>query len=161
QNVDSIYDIKWNQSVRYGDVHRQSEVEYSKYHFEHADVALSFELFDRYEAECKRLVAAGLVLPAYDFCMKCSHVFNVLDARGAISVTERQRYIGRVRQMARACAEGYVDSRAALGFPMLPEPARARAVDAYRAAREEGVAAAARAAGRAVEQASGGEADAA
>jgi glycyl-tRNA synthetase alpha chain len=154
QNVDNVYDLKWNEHVRYGDVHKQSEVEYSKYHFEQANVALSFELFDKYEAECARLTAAGLVLPAYDFCMKSSHVFNVLDARGAISVTERQRFIGRVRQMARACAEGYVESRAALGFPMLPEPARTRALEAYRAAREEGISAAAGAAGRAADTAS-------
>ena len=152
QNVDNVYDVKWNKDVVYGQIHKQSEVEYSKYSFEQADVALLFDLFDKYEAECKRLVAAGLVLPAYDFCMKSSHSFNVLDARGAISVTERQRFIGRVRAMARACAEGYVESRAALGFPLLPEPARARALAAYQAAREESVAAAARAAGKAVEE---------
>jgi glycyl-tRNA synthetase alpha chain len=152
QNVDDVYDVMWNKQVKYGDVHKQSEIEYSKYSFEHADVKLLFDLFDKYEAECKRLLAAGLVLPAYDFCMKSSHSFNVLDARGAISVTERQRFIGRVRAMARGCAEGYVESRAALGFPLLPEGLRERAVSAYRAAREEGIAAAARAAGRAVEQ---------
>ncbi len=152
QNVDNVYDVKWNKSVKYGEVHKQSEVEYSKYSFEQADVALLFDLFDKYEAECKRLVAGGLVLPGYDFCMKSSHAFNVLDARGAISVTERQRFIGRVRQMARACAEGFVESRAALGFPLLPEPARERALAAYRAARDESVAAAARAAGKAAEE---------
>ena len=132
-------------------MHKQSEFEYSHYSFEQADVGLMFELFDRYEAECKRLVEAGLVLPGYDFCMKSSHAFNVLDARGAISVTERQRFIGRVRGMARACAEGYVDSRAKLGFPLLPEPARARAMAAWNATIEEGVPAAARAAGRAAQ----------
>jgi glycyl-tRNA synthetase alpha chain len=152
QNVDNVYDVQWNARVKYGEVHKQSEVEYSKYSFEHADVALLFDLFDKYEAECKRLVGAGLVLPGYDFCMKSSHAFNVLDARGAISVTERQRFIGRVRGMARACAEGFVESRAALGFPLLPAAAREKATLAYRAAREESVAAAARAAGKAAEE---------
>src|SRR5512146_627986 len=97
QNCDNVYDLRWVGDVRYGHVHHQSEVEFSKYNFEQADVKLHFELFDRFEAECKRLLEVGLVLPAYDHCMKCSHTFNVLDARGAISVTERQRFIGRVR----------------------------------------------------------------
>jgi glycyl-tRNA synthetase alpha chain len=152
QNVDNIYDVMWNESVRYGDVHKQSEVEYSHYHFEHADVALSFELFDRYEAECLRLCAAGWTLPGYDFCMKSSHTFNVLDARGAISVTERQRFIGRVRAMARACAEGYVKSRAALGFPLLGAEAGGRAKAAFDIALADGVNAAAIAAGRAAQE---------
>ncbi len=150
QDVDNVYDLAWNERVRYGHVHHQSEVEFSRFHFEHADTALNFELFDRYEAECKRLVEHKLVLPAYDYCMKCSHVFNILDARGAISVTERQRFIGRVRGMARKCAEGYVESRAALGFPLLEPEAGARAVAAFEAAREAGLNAAALAAARAV-----------
>ncbi|HUH02516.1 MAG TPA: glycine--tRNA ligase subunit alpha [Kofleriaceae bacterium] len=157
QSVDSIFDLQWNESVTYRQVHHQSEVEFSTFHFEHADTALNFELFDKYEAECKRLVALGLVLPAYDYCMKCSHVFNVLDARSAISVTERQRFIGRVRGMARACAEGYVRARAARGFDLLPAEAARRATAAFEAAIEDGVNAAALAAARAVVQGDGAE----
>jgi glycyl-tRNA synthetase alpha chain len=150
QNVDNIFDLQWNKHIRYGDVHKQSEVEYSHFNFEHADVALNFDLFDKFEAECKRLVEAKLVLPAYDYCMKSSHVFNLLDARGAISVTERQRYIGRVRGLARACAEGYVLSRAALGFPLLGAELGAKARAAFDEKLEEGVNSAALAAARAV-----------
>jgi glycyl-tRNA synthetase alpha chain len=150
QSCDNVYDLAWSPTVTYGQVHHQSEVEFSKFHFEHADTALCFELFDRYEAECLRLLEAGLVLPAYDFCNKCSHVFNILDARGAISVTERQRFIGRVRNLARRSAEGYVRSRAALGFPLLPPEAGKAAREAFEAALDEGVNAAALAAARAV-----------
>ena len=151
QNVDSIFDIRWSRDLLYRDVHHQSEVEYSRYHFEQADTALYFELFDRYEAECTRVLGqvGGTVLPGYDFCMKASHAFNVLDARGAISVTERQRYIGRVRQMARLAAEGYLRSRAALGFPLLGADRGARAAAAFEAALPDGINAAALAAGRA------------
>jgi len=155
QDVDNIFDVRWNRDVRYGQVHKQSEIEFSTFSFEQADVKLGFELFDRYEAECKRLVAAGLVLPGYDYCMKSSHAFNVLDARGAISVTERQRFIGRVRGMARACAEAYVRSRARHGFDLLPPEAAARASEAFAAHIEEGVNAAALAAARAVTVAAG------
>ncbi|WP_428262964.1 glycine--tRNA ligase subunit alpha [Haliangium sp.] len=149
QNVDNVYDLRWNAHVSYGQVQHQSEVEFSRFHFEEADVALGFELFDRYEAESKRLLGADLVLPAYDYCMKSSHAFNVLDARGAISVTERQRYIGRVRALARGCAEGYVRSRARLGFPLLSGQAQAAARAAFDGALEEGINAAALAAARA------------
>jgi glycyl-tRNA synthetase alpha chain len=148
QNVDNVYDLLWAPGVTYGQVHHQSEVEYSKYHFEHSDAALSFQLFDRFEAECKRLLAAGLVLPAYDFCMKCSHSFNTLDARGAISVTERQRFIGRVRALAKGCAEGYVKERARLGFPLLPSELGLRAKAAFDAHLEAGTSAASLAAAR-------------
>jgi glycyl-tRNA synthetase alpha chain len=82
-------------------------------------VALLLELFNRYEAESQRVMAAGLVLPAYEYCLKCSHTFNLLDARGAISVTERTGYIGRIRNLARACAEGYLKQREAMGFPLI------------------------------------------
>jgi glycyl-tRNA synthetase alpha chain len=95
-----------------------------------------FGLFDTYEAECKRLIALKLPLPAYDYCLKCSHSFNNLDARGAISVTERAAYIGRVRALAHECAKGYLDSRETLGFPLLPKGQREQAVAAARAARE-------------------------
>ncbi len=132
QDVDNVYDLAWNAAgVTYGQVHHQSEVEFSTFHFEQADSALNFDLFDRYEAEAKRLVELELVLPAYDYAMKCSHVFNILDARGAISVTERQRFIGRVRTMSRLCAEGFVRSRARLGFPLLPPELAARARTAF------------------------------
>ncbi|HET6613760.1 MAG TPA: glycine--tRNA ligase subunit alpha [Kofleriaceae bacterium] len=157
QNVDNAYDLRWNANVTYGQIRHQGEVEYSKYSFEHADTALCFALFDQYEGESKRLCGEGLVLPAYDFCMKSSHVFNVLDARGAISVTERQRFIGRVRAMARACAESYVDARANLSFPLLDNAAGERAREAYFSAREDGVTAAAQAAVRAVSDGEAGD----
>src|SRR5690606_37500299 len=97
----------------------QNEVEQSHYNFEVADTKKLFDLFDAYEAEAKAVLEAGYVLPAYDWVLKCSHAFNLLDARGAISVTERTGYIGRVRQLARACAHAYYTSREKLGFPML------------------------------------------
>ena len=150
QNVDNVYQLEWVKGVKYGQVHHQSEVEYSKFNFEQADTALHFELFDKFEAECKRLVGAGLVLPAYDYCMKCSHAFNLLDARGAISVTERARFIGRVRGVAKACAEAYVKERARLGFPLLPPALGAKARSAFEENLEAGASAAALAAARAV-----------
>ena len=126
QGVDSVYDLVWTKgqfgTVTYGDVFHQNEVEQSTYNFEHANVAKMFELFDFYESESNKLMAAELPLPAYEMVVKASHTFNLLDARGAISVTERQRYILRVRGLARAIAQSYVNSRAKLGFPMA-EPA--------------------------------------
>ncbi|HLC18596.1 MAG TPA: glycine--tRNA ligase subunit alpha [Thermodesulfobacteriota bacterium] len=119
QGVDNVFDLKWNDSVNYGDVHLRGEIEYSRYNFEEADVKMLFTLFDMYERECLRLVERSLVLPAYDFCLKCSHTFNMLDARGAISVAERTAFIGRVRNLARKCAEGYLKTREELGFPLL------------------------------------------
>jgi len=98
QDVDNVFDLKWNAEVNYGLVHHQSEVEFSAYHFEHADTALHFELFDRYEAESKRLVEVELVLPAYDYCLKCSHVFNILDARGAFRCSEKRAAPRRARR---------------------------------------------------------------
>jgi glycyl-tRNA synthetase alpha chain len=122
QGVDSVYDLVWTDGqfgkVTYGDVFHQNEVEQSTYNFEHANVAELFKLFDLYEAESNRIMALKLPLPAYEFVLKASHTFNLLDARRAISVTERQRYILRVRTLARAVAQSYFDSRAALGFPM-------------------------------------------
>jgi glycyl-tRNA synthetase alpha chain len=152
QNVDSIFDIKWDRNTTYRQIRHPWEVEFSHYHFEHADVAFYQSLFDTYERECKRLLGPGigLTLPAYECCMKSSHAFNVLDARGAISVTERQRYIGRVRGLARACAEAYVRSRAKLGFPLLSPEDGAKAAAAFAAAEENGVNAAALAAARAI-----------
>ncbi len=119
QNVDNVYDLVWNNGVKYREVHHRDEVEFSKYNFEIADVAMFFKLFEMYETECKRLIENKLVLPAYDFCLKCSHTFNMLDARGAISVTERTGYIARVRNLARKCAEGYLKMREEMGYPLL------------------------------------------
>jgi glycyl-tRNA synthetase alpha chain len=119
QGVESIFDITWAPGVTYRDVYHQNEVEQSKYNFEHSDAQWLLGLFNDYEREAKRLMAAGLALPGYEMVMKCSHTFNLLDARGAISVTERAAYIGRVRALARLVAQAYYDSREALGFPML------------------------------------------
>ncbi len=119
QGVDSVFDLEWTKSVSYGDVHHRGEVEYSDYNFNEADVEKLKLLFDMYEEEANKLLGKILVLPAYDFCLKCSHTFNLLDARGAISVAERTRYIGRVRALARASAEGYLKVREDLGFPLL------------------------------------------
>ena len=119
QNIDNVYDLAWNESVTYGDIFHKAEVEYSIYNFEAADVSLLWNLFDSFEAEANRLLEKGLVRPAYDCCLKCSHVFNLLDARGAISVNERTRTIGRVRALARGCAHGFFDQRKEMGFPLL------------------------------------------
>lgn len=119
QGVNSVYDLKWNDTVSYGDVYHQQEVEQSTYNFEAANTEVLFDFFQKYEAESLRVVKLGLVLPAYEFCLKCSHTFNLLDARGAISVTERTGYIGRIRNLARECAKAYVAQREALGYPLL------------------------------------------
>jgi len=119
QGVDNVYDLKWNQAVSYGDVHHKGEVEWSVHNFEEADIPLHLRLFDEYERESLRLVERGLVLPAYDYCLKCSPAFNILDARGAVSVTERTHFIGRVRNLARRVAEAYLKQREAMGFPLL------------------------------------------
>lgn len=102
-------------------MHHQTEVEFSKYNFELADTDMLFKLFDMYESECKRLGEAELIFPAYDFVLKSSHAFNLLDARGAISVTERAHYIGRVRNLSRLCAVGYLAQREKMGFPLLKQ----------------------------------------
>jgi glycyl-tRNA synthetase alpha chain len=119
QGVDNVYDLAWNETTAYGAVHHQQEVEQSTYNFEVADVPMLLSLFSSYEAESQRIAARGLVLPAYEYCLKCSHAFNLLDARGAISVTERTGYIGRIRNLARACAEAYLHQREQMGFPLL------------------------------------------
>ena len=128
QGVDSIYDLVWADGpagrVTYGDVFHQNEVEMSRYNFEEADVEYLFGFFDQCEKEAIRLVEKGLPLPAYEMVMKASHAFNLLDARHAISVTERQRFILRVRTLARAVAESYFDARAKLGFPLASEALR-------------------------------------
>jgi len=123
QEVESVFDLLWAETpggrVTYGDVFHQNEVEMSAYNFEHADVESLFAWFDTCERECRRLLELGLALPAYEQVLKASHTFNLLDARHAISVTERQRYILRVRALARAVAEAYLASRERLGFPLL------------------------------------------
>lgn len=119
QNVDNVYDLKWNHAVSYGEVHHQTEYEFSKYNFELADVPSLLARFEADRQESLRMSEAGLPFPAYDLCIKCSHTFNLLDARGAISVAERTAYIGRIRELARKCAEGYLKSREARGFPLL------------------------------------------
>jgi len=119
QNVDNVYDLQWNDTVKYGHVHLETEKQFSKYNFEASDKDRLFQWFDMYEAEAKALLEQDLVLPAYDYTLKCSHAFNLLDARGAISVTERTRFIGRVRKLARLCAEGYVRQREELGHPLM------------------------------------------
>ncbi len=119
QGAESVYDLEWTRGIKYGDVHHRGEVEHSVYNFEQADVAMLFRLFDMYEQESQRIINLGLVLPAYDYCLKCSHTFNLLNARGAISVAERASLIGRVRNLARLCAEGYLKQREEMGFPLL------------------------------------------
>ena len=119
QDVDNVYDLKWNENILYGDVHLETEKQFSRYNFEVSGKERLFQWFDMYEAEAKDLLAQELILPAYDYTLKCSHAFNLLDARGAISVTERTGFIGRVRNLARSCAEGYVQQREAMDFPLL------------------------------------------
>ena len=119
QGVENVFDLTWTKGVSYGDVYHQNEVEQSKYNFEHSNVNWLFQQFNDYESEAKRLMEAALPLPAYEMVLKCSHAFNLLDARGAISTTERAAYIGRVRQLARTVAQSYYESRERLGFPML------------------------------------------
>jgi glycyl-tRNA synthetase alpha chain len=119
QGVESIYDIVWTGTVTYGDVFRQNEVEQSRYNFELADIPMLLRHFEEHESVCRELIAAQLPLPAYEQVLKASHTFNLLDARRAISVTERQRYILRVRTLASAVAQTFYASREALGFPLL------------------------------------------
>jgi glycyl-tRNA synthetase alpha chain len=119
QGKDSVYDLVWTPGVSYGDVYHQNEVEQSRYNFELADTGWLFRQFADYEAQAVRLIEQGLPLPGYELVMKCSHTFNLLDARGAISVTERAAYIARVRTLARSVAKTYYEARERLGFPLL------------------------------------------
>ncbi len=120
QQVDNVYDLQWtDDGITYGDLHFQQEVEQSGYNFEHADVDSLLLFFEKYEQEAYRVLAHSLVLPAYELCLKCSHTFNLLDARGAISVTERTGYIKRIRDIARKCARQYLEQRESMGFPLL------------------------------------------
>ena len=126
QGKESVFDLVWVEGVTYGDVYHQNEVEQSKYNFELANTEMLFQHFGQFEAEAKRLMEAQCALPAYEMVLKCSHSFNLLDARGSISTTERAAYIGRVRNLARAIAQAYHESRENLGFPMLKQPQAAK-----------------------------------
>jgi glycyl-tRNA synthetase alpha chain len=121
QQVNNVFDLAWTDDITYGDIHHRTEVQFSTYNFEEADVSMLRHTFQAFEAESKRLIEKGLVLPAYDYCIKTSHLFNLLDARGAISVAERTGYIARVRALARQCAEGYIIERENLGHPLLKQ----------------------------------------
>jgi len=117
--IENVFDLPWNAACTYGDLRKEEEAQFSRFNFEAADLDLHLRLFTHYESEAGRLLEQGLYLPAYDFCLRCSHTFNVLDARGAVSTTERPGYIGRVRRIACACAEAHLKSREAAGFPLL------------------------------------------
>jgi len=119
QEKESVYDLMWNDEITYGNIFHQNEVEMSKYNFELSNADMLFNLFNQFEAECLNLCEEGLPWPAYDCCLKCSHSFNMLDARGAISITERATYIGRVRNLASKIARLYADQREEMGYPML------------------------------------------
>lgn len=121
QEKESVYDLEWVKGYTYGDIHKQDEVQFSTYNFKVADTAMLFQLFEAFEKESQQLIKEDLVLPAYDYVLKCSHAFNMLDARGAIGVTQRTGYIGRVRNLARRCAESYVQLREALHWPLLKD----------------------------------------
>ena len=120
QGVDNVYDLSFTDGLTYADVYHQNEVEQSTYNFEHSDVDFLLQAFAAHERQSQHLMGQQLALPAYEQLLKAGHCFNLLDARGAISVTERAAYIGRIRNLARAVAQSYLDSRARLGFPMAP-----------------------------------------
>jgi len=126
QEVDSVFDLAWSDTIAYGDIHHETEVQCSKYNFEEADISMLTATFQAFESECKRLLTRGLTVPAYDYCIKTSHLFNLLDARGAISVAERTEYIARVRALARQCAENYLSERQTQGFPLLKPRGQSR-----------------------------------
>ena len=121
QEVDSVYDLKWNDEITYGDIFKHAEYENSMYAFEECDSDMLFNLFDIYEKEGLKLMERGLVIPAYDYVLKCSHTFNTLDARGAVGVSQRASFIGRVRNMSRNVAAAFVKQREEMGFPLLKE----------------------------------------
>jgi glycyl-tRNA synthetase alpha chain len=121
QGKDNVFDVEWAPGISYGEIRHPLEVDFSSYYFDQADIDLHFELFSSYEKESSRLLDDGLVLPAYDYVLKCSHTFNVLDARGAIGVTERTSYMGRVRNLAKKCFELYLRRREEMGHPLLKD----------------------------------------
>jgi len=120
QGVENVFDLTWTKGLSYRDVYHQNEVEQSTYNFEHSDVEFLLGAFSAHEKQARHLMNEKLALPAYEQLLKAAHTFNLLDARGAISVTERAAYIGRIRNLARSVAQSYLDSRARLGFPMAP-----------------------------------------
>lgn len=124
QNVDSVFDLEWGHGVKYGEIFKEPEYEHSKYSFEESNQAMLLQLFDDYEREAKAQIKNGLVHPAYDYILKCSHTFNLLDARGAVSVTERAGYLSRIRNMAKSVAKAFVQERESLGFPLLKDSDR-------------------------------------
>jgi len=119
--VENVYDLQYAPGIKYGDVFLQNEIEQSTYNFEHSDVEFLLQAFSAHEKQSKHLMEQQLALPAYEQLLKAAHSFNLLDARGAISVTERAAYIGRIRNLARSVAQSYYDSRARLGFPLAPK----------------------------------------
>lgn len=121
QNVDSVFDLEWADGVKYGDIFKEPEYEHSKYSFEESNQDMLLNMFDSYEKEAHRLIKLGLIHPAYDYVLKCSHTFNLLDARGAVSVTERAGYLARIRNMARKLARAFVAERKKLGFPLIKD----------------------------------------
>ena len=125
QGVENVYDLKWTDTYTYGDMFHQNEYEQSAYAFDLSDEDMLFDMFDKYEKEAVRIIEKGYVHPAYDYVLKCSHMFNLLDARGAISASERAAFIGRVRKLARLCAQCYLEQREKLGYPMLKKEAEA------------------------------------
>lgn len=127
QKVDSVYDIAWNKEVTYGQIFHQAEKEFSAFNFEEANVGDLTASFDNYERDALNLIEKGLILPGYDYCLKCSHTFNLLDARKAISVAERTRYIGRIRNIARKVAQSYLEQREEMGYPLLDSEKNATA----------------------------------
>ena len=123
QDVNSVFELEWADGVKYGDIFKEPEFEHSKYSFEESNQEMLFELFDTYEKEAKKQIENGLVHPAYDYILKCSHTFNLLDARGAVSVTERAGYLSRIRNMARMVARAFVAGRKKLGYPLIKDEA--------------------------------------
>jgi len=119
QEIDNVFDIEWCKGIKYGEIHKQEEIEFSKFNFDYANTELLIKQFDSFEKESKKMNDIGLVLPAYEYCLKCSHTFNLLDARGVLSVTERTGYIARVRSLAKLCAEAFLKQRENKGFPLL------------------------------------------
>ncbi|AMV61580.1 Glycyl-tRNA synthetase alpha chain [Pediococcus damnosus] len=128
QNVDSVFDLEWGHGVKYGEIFKEPEYENSKYSFEESNQQMLLELFDDYEKEAKAQIKNGLVHPTYDYILKCSHTFNLLDARGAVSVTERAGYLARIRNMAKDVAKAFVEERKELGFPLLKDKNRKKEV---------------------------------
>src|SRR5208283_74408 len=120
-NVKAAWDLPWNDSITYGEVRRQEEFEHSKYYFEVADVQAMREVFERFEREAEACLAQGLVVPAHDYVLKCSHIFNTLDTRGAVGVTERQAFFRRMRELARRVADAYLEQRKQLEYPLMRE----------------------------------------